>query len=59
MPAFPRSLIAFQGQFPDDAACAAWLAEKRWPEGFACPACGGRKAWPLKTKAATFECAGC
>lgn len=25
--------------FPDDAACAAFLAQLRWPEGFVCPAC--------------------
>lgn len=59
MPAFPRSLVDFQRQFPDAAACAAWLAEKRWPQGFVCPACDGRKGWALKTKAATVECAAC
>jgi len=25
--------------FPDDAACKAFLAQLRWPEGFICPAC--------------------
>ena len=25
--------------FPDDTACAAFLARLRWPEGFICPAC--------------------
>ena len=25
--------------FPDDAACAAFLARLRWPGGFICPAC--------------------
>jgi predicted RNA-binding Zn-ribbon protein involved in translation (DUF1610 family) len=59
MAAFPRSLLEFQRQFPDEAACAAFLAAKRWPHGFFCPACGGAKAWALKTKAATFECAAC
>ena len=29
MPDFPRSLIAFQRRFPDDAACAAYLAAVR------------------------------
>ena len=59
MPEFPRSLIAFQQQFPDEAACAGWLLEKRWPDGFVCPACQGTKAWGLKTRFATFECAAC
>ena len=34
MPDCPRSLVEFQRRFPDEAACAAWLAELRWPEGF-------------------------
>jgi transposase-like protein len=25
--------------FPDDTACAAFLAKLRWPKGFICPAC--------------------
>ena len=56
---FPCSLPAFQRRFPDDAACAAYLAEQRWPEGFRCPACGHDHAFALRTKAFTFECAAC
>src|SRR5512142_27341 len=26
--------------FPDEAACLAYLARLRWPQGFVCPACG-------------------
>ena len=37
---FPRSVLEFQRQFADEAACAAWLSAARWPEGFRCPACG-------------------
>ena len=33
----------FEARFPDDDACARYLAERRWPDGFVCPACGGRK----------------
>ena len=33
----PDSLLAFQHMFPDDDACAAWLIEMRWPDGFVCP----------------------
>ena len=39
----PDSLLAFQHMFPDDDACAAWLIEMRWPDGFVCPACGHEK----------------
>ena len=56
---FPRSLLEFQRRFPDDAACAAYLAAARWPDGFVCPACASLKGWALTTKAWTFECAAC
>lgn len=56
---FPRSLIEFQQRFPDEAACAAYLREARWPTGFVCPACGGVRGWALETKAWTHECAEC
>jgi transposase-like protein len=55
----PGSLIAFQQHFPDEAACAAYLAAVRWPHGFVCPRCGHSKAWLLQTKAWTYECASC
>ena len=59
MTEFPSSLIEFQRHFPDEAACAAWLAELRCPDGFRCPACGYDDAWALRTKPWTFECRGC
>jgi transposase-like protein len=56
---FPRSLIEFQRRFPDERACAAYLAQVRWPEGFRCPSCGHTKGWELSSKAFTWECASC
>ena len=56
---FPRSLIEFQSRFATESACAQYLFERRWPEGFVCPGCGGGRAWLLKTKAFTYECADC
>src|SRR5438552_4155283 len=56
---FPRSLIEFQDRFATEGACAGYLFERRWPEGFVCPGCGGGRAWLLKTKAFTYECADC
>src|SRR5512147_3165630 len=56
---FPRSLIEFQRIFPDERACAAYLARVRWPDGFRCPACGRGKGWELATKAFTWECSRC
>jgi len=55
----PRTLIEFQRQFPDESACAAYLASQRWPEGFRCPGCEHEKGWALQTKAFTWECTNC
>ncbi len=38
------SRTAFAARFPDDAACAHHLYEKRWPKGFICPKCQGLKS---------------
>ncbi|PJA59659.1 MAG: hypothetical protein CO163_08135 [Rhodobacterales bacterium CG_4_9_14_3_um_filter_71_31] len=55
----PLSCAQFEARFPGDAACAAYLAARRWPEGLVCPSCGGAKGWALKTRAHTWECAAC
>jgi predicted RNA-binding Zn-ribbon protein involved in translation (DUF1610 family) len=54
-----RSLSEFQTSFPDETSCAAFLFERRWPEGFVCPACGNGRAASLKSRAHTYECLGC
>jgi hypothetical protein len=56
---YPHSLLEFQQRFPDERACADYLIETRWPEGFVCPDCGSSKAWALATKAFVHECARC
>src|SRR5215831_13339799 len=56
---FPKSLIEFQGRFASESECAEYLFERRWPHGFVCPGCGDGRAWLLRTKAFTYECAGC
>jgi hypothetical protein len=55
----PRSLSEFEQRFRDEPACAEYLANARWPDGFFCPGCGGGKAWRLETKPWTWECARC
>jgi transposase-like protein len=55
----PGSLPEFEAQFPDDAACARWLFEKRWPDGFRRPGCGHAKAWELGRGTLLVECARC
>ena len=54
-----RSLTEFQKAFPDEASCAAFLFERRWPDGFICPVCGNGRTAALKSRAYTYECLDC
>src|SRR5271166_4384577 len=54
-----RSVAQFQQTFHDEAACASFLFERRWPDGFVCPGCGARRAAALRSRAYTFECLDC
>ena len=56
---YPHSLLDFRQRFPDERACADYLIETRWPDGFICPVCGSNKAWALETKAFVHEGARC
>ena len=42
---YPCSLIEFQRRFADEGACASYLADARWPDGFRCPDCGHPKGF--------------
>jgi transposase-like protein len=57
---FPRSLPEFQQIFPNDAACAFWLENSRWPDGFVCPRCE-QVAEPIRlsTRPGTLRCRKC
>ena len=44
---FPKTLLAFQDQFPDEDACWQTLRRMRWPHGFRCPRCAHRKSYRL------------
>ncbi len=55
--AFPQDLMSFTRRFSAYEACAAYLMELRWPDGFVCPACGGDKGWP--TARGAMFCAAC
>lgn len=54
-----RSLSQFQKAFSDQADCAAFLFERRWPGGFVCPVCGKRRAAALKSRPGLYECLDC
>ena len=53
------SLFEFQRRFPDEASCALFLSERRWPDGFTCPECGRTRSCLLKSRAYTYECVSC
>jgi len=54
-----RTLSQFQKEFPDEEHCVAFLASRRWPEGFVCPGCGGQRAWSLASRPRLLECPDC
>lgn len=54
-----RSLSEFQREFPDEARCAVFLFERRWPEGFVCPVCGACRVAVLKSRPRLYECLAC
>ena len=47
---FPRTLVEFQDQFPDEEHCRAYLRHARWPRGYVCPRCGGRGSHLLASR---------
>ena len=55
---FPSTLLEFQTQFPDDAACWAFLRRARWPDGFECPRCGAQGSHFL-TRRRLEQCRAC
>src|ERR671913_322633 len=55
----PRSPPAFERRFPDEAARAEWLLERRWEHGSACPGCGHGDHWRLGRKVLTLQGKAC
>ena len=42
-PIHQMTVAQWEKAFPDEDACCAYLAGRRWPEGVACPRCGNMK----------------
>lgn len=50
----------FEKLFPNEDACSAFLAAKRWPESIHCPRCGsGEKISAVTTMAFKWQCYSC
>lgn len=54
---YPRTLMELERRFSDDAACRAYLAALRWPDGVVCPICGGREGLAIRRH--LWRCAAC
>lgn len=48
----------FHDRFGTEAACAEYLANARWPDGFVCPHCGGRTHSFIHTRR-LYQCCAC
>jgi transposase-like protein len=46
----------FRAQFPNDAACLAYIFNQKHPEGSTCPKCGRKDSYTLITKRRAYAC---
>jgi hypothetical protein len=61
-PAFTRQMTIpeWEALFPDDDACKAYLAQRRWPTGtVVCPRCGNDKVYPVTNRPFDWQCTQC
>ena len=57
---YPRDLVEFAAWFPDDAACADYLAWLRWGDlEFVCPSCGSIAHGWRRADGRTYDCGAC
>ena len=52
------SIPEFYRRFPNEAACAAFIAKRRWGTEPVCPHCGGTHVYRVSDSMG-FKCAGC
>lgn len=57
-PSFPRTIFEFHEWFSTEEACAKFLIDSRWPDGFVCPRCGGKDYFWLP-KRTLLQCKQC
>lgn len=54
----PMTMPEFLARFSTEEACAQFLFEQRWPNGWRCPECGREKAYHIAGRR-LWECAAC
>lgn len=47
---FPKTVLEFQAQFPDEESCWGALRKLRWPKGFVCPRCAHDRSYWIQTR---------
>jgi len=55
---FPKNLPEFLERFSTEEACAEYLVQQKWPNGFKCSKCGCTEANLLPTRS-IYVCYGC
>lgn len=55
---YPDTYRGFVEMFPDEAACEAYLAKLRWPQGFVCPGCESNEV-PRQSTRGRLVCPRC
>lgn len=54
------TLPEFVARFPDEEACAAYVEQRRWPDGFVCPQCGeAGEAFRFQGRPRVLRCRSC
>lgn len=52
------SYAQFLKRFPNEKACAEYLYQVKWPNGFVCPVCGHRHCYELN-RPSRYQCTKC
>src|SRR6202166_577774 len=53
------SLMEFEREFPDDAACLEWLVKRLYPDGIHCPRCEKITKHHREAKRPSYACQNC
>ena len=54
-----NNILGLLKAFPDEAACAKHLEERRWPNGITCPLCQSSRKIHRLTRPGIYKCADC
>jgi transposase-like protein len=53
------SMMEFEREFPDDAACLEWLVARLYPDGIFCPTCKAVTKHHREAKRPSYACQNC